>query len=547
MCSCAFGLAFALFAGCGGGGANNTGGTGGTGAGTTSSNSSSSTSGSQGGGGGEPTLVDTDKGPVSGTNDGNVRSFLGIPYAAPPVGPLRWKPPQPAAPWTDTLAAVTKGVFCPQLSALGNTPMQGTSEDCLTLNIWTPGKPTPDLRPVLVWIHGGGFVIGSGSEATYDGAALAQATGAMVVTINYRLGPLGWLAHGALAAEDPAYPSSGMYGFEDQRAAIAWVKANAQAFRGDPNNITIFGESAGGISTCLQVLSPKSAGLFQRAIIESGACSIPGSTEKSAEAQGDQLATALGCTDPTKTLECLRGKTPDELLTALPGKPAEIGPGGAAWVPVVDGVNMPDQPATMLASGNFNKVAVLIGSNKDEGTIFFNLGLTVTSDADYLALMDGMFYGQGMKIVAQYPPSAYGGSYSAAAAAAVGDGFFGCPTRRTARAFAAGGQPTYLYHFEHGPKSLFGDLGAFHSSEVPFIFRNPYIGIMLDDAEKALSDTMIGYWSSFAKKADPNGGSAPMWPAYVSPAEQAQVLDLTVKTTTNLLKTNCDFWDGLGP
>jgi len=542
--SCAFGLAFALAAGCGSGGAN-TGGSGGGGAGTTSSTTTAP--GGGGAGGGLPTVVETDKGTVDGTSDGTVRYFLGIPYAAPPVGDLRWKPPQPAAPWTAPLDATKKGAFCPQLSALSNTPMPGTSEDCLTVDVWAPAKAAAAPAPVLVWIHGGGFVIGSGNEATYDGANLAAATGAVVVTMNYRLGALGWLAHGALAAEDPAHPSSGMYGFEDQRAALAWVKANAAAFGGDPGNVTLFGESAGAISVCLQALSPKSAGLFQRAIIESGACSIPGTAEKDAEAQGADLATALGCTDPSTTLECMRGKAADEILLALPGKPAEIGPGGASWVPVVDGVNMPDQPAKMLADGTFSKVPVILGSNQDEGTIFFTIGLTVTSDADYLALMDGMFFGHGAEVVAAYPASAYGGSVKDAAAAAVGDGFFGCPTRRTARAFAAAGAPTYLYHFEHAPKSILGDIGAFHSSEVPFVFRNPYIGVMLDDAEQKLSDTMIGYWSGLAQKGDPNGGSAPAWPKYDAASDQSLTLDLTVKASTGLLKSACDFWDALGP
>lgn len=539
-------LALVLVAGCGSGAGNT-----GTG-GSTNTNTGGATGGTGGGSGGSgggfdaAPVVQTDKGSVQGVSDGVTRAFLGIPFAAAPVGPLRWKPPQPAAAWTDKRDATKTGPRCPQLSSLGSSPLAGTSEDCLTVNVWTP-SPAPANAPVLVWIHGGGFTSGSGAEPTYDGASLAAATGAIVVTMNYRLGPLGWLAHSALAAEDSAYPSAGMYGFEDQRAALAWVKANAAAFGGDAKNVTIFGESAGGIATCLHVLSPKSAGLFHRAIVESGACSIPGSTEKAAEAQGDQLATALGCTDASKALECLRGKTPDEILVALPGKPAEIGPGGAAWVPVVDGVNMPDQPAAMLAGGQFAKVPVLLGSNKDEGSIFFALGLTVTSDSDYQTLMDGMFFGKGAEIVAQYPASAFGGSTSKAATAAVGDGFFSCPTRRTARGFAAGGAPVFLYYFTHAPKSLFGDLGSFHSAEVPFIFGNSYLGITLDAQQKELSKAMRGYWLGLAKNGDPNGGSAPSWPKYDAAGDQNIVLDLAISSQTGLKKTECDFWDSLGP
>lgn len=537
-------LALVLLVGCGSGGSNGTGGS--TSTSTDTGSSGGAGTGGSGGSGGDASVVQTDKGAVKGNVYEEARVFFGIPYAAPPVGPLRWKPPQPAAAWSDTRDATTKGAYCPQLSALSNTPMAGTSEDCLTVNVWTP-VPVPDKAPVLVWIHGGGFVGGSGAEATYDGASLAAATGAVVVTMNYRLGPLGWLAHGALAGEDAAHPSSGMYGFEDQRAALAWVNANAAAFGGDPQNVTLFGESAGGISTCGHVLSPKSAGLFQRAIIESGACSIPASTEKDAEAQGAELATALGCTDASKALECLRGKTPDEILLALPGKLAEIGPGGAAWVPLVDGVNLPEQPAKMLADGSFNKVPVIIGSNKDEGTIFFTLGLNVTSDTDYAALMDGMFFGKGSEIVAQYPASAYGDSLSKAAAAAVGDGFFSCPTRRTARALAAGGAPVFLYHFTNAPQSILGDLGAFHSAEVPFVFGNSYIGISLDEQQQALSKTMRGYWLGLAKSGDPNGGGAPTWPKYDAAMDQNIVLDLTISTQAGLKKAACDFWDSLGP
>lgn len=539
--------ALLLAAGCGdGGGSSTTTGMGGSGGGSSTSSTSASTSMTTTTGTPAPAIVETDKGKVKSVISEGVRASLGIPFAAPPTGARRWKPPEPAAAWSDVLDATKKGPECPQLASLGNGPKSGTSEDCLNLNVWTRDTLSDKPAPVLVWIHGGGFTGGSGSELTYDGAALALATGAVVVTVNYRLGPLGFLGHSALAAEDPAHPGSGMYGFEDQRAALAWVKANAAAFGGDPSNVTVFGESAGGVSTCLHLFSPKSAGLFDRVIIQSGACSFTGGTEATAEAQGDDLAKAVGCTDAATMLDCLRGKTADELLVALPKKPAEIGPNGASWLPIVDGVNIPDQPKKLLDAGSFTKVPTLLGSNKDEGSIFFAIGLTVSDDAEYQKLMDDMFSGHGAEIVAKYPASAYA-SRKEAAAAAVGDGLFICPTRRTARGIAKTGTPTFMYHFTHAPKALLAGLGVFHSAEVPFIFRNPYLGIVLDDAEEALSNTMIGYWLRHAETGNPSGDGAPMWPKYEATNGSHVVLDLSISTAQGLHDDACDFWDPIGP
>ncbi len=537
-------LILVVAAGCGGSGAKST-----TSSSSSSSGSGGASSGSGGaggsGGGADPSLVQTDKGPVQGTVTGGTRAFYAIPYAAPPVGPLRWKPPQPAASWSFR-DGTARGPFCPQLAELSTTPMPGTSEDCLTVNVWAPSPAPAKPAPVMVWIHGGGFVSGSGADPTYDGTLLSAATGAVVVTMNYRLGALGFLAHSALESEDPMHPSSGMYGFEDQRAALAWAKTNAAAFGGDPTNVTLFGESAGGISTCLHLLAPKSASLFDRVIIESGPCALAGSTEKAAEPQGDAFAAALGCNDPSTVLTCMRAASPSQVLTALPQKTADIGPTGASWLPVVDGFNIPDQPDALLTAGTFTKVPTLLGSNGNEGTLFFSIGLSASTDADYLALMNGMFQNQGPAIVAQYPSAMYGGSDQAAAEAAIGDGLFVCPTRFTARALAQGGSPTFLYHFVHAPMAIFAGLGAFHSSEVPFIWENPYLGIVLDPAEKALSKTMIGYWFGLAKAGDPNGSGAPMWPHYAMASDQDQLLDLTISTQTALDSATCDFWDGLG-
>jgi para-nitrobenzyl esterase len=499
---------------------------------------------SSSGASGDVSLVTTDKGPVKGVIVGETRAFLGIPYAAPPTGVLRWKPPQPAAAWTAPLDASKVGPACSQPDS--NNPTQlapGSSEDCLTLNVWAPKSLPAKAAPVMVWIHGGGFVTGSGSDPAYDGQALSEATGSVIVSLNYRLGPFGYLAHTALVAESPSHPSSGMYGFEDQRAALAWVKANIALFGGDPANVTAFGESAGGISISLHLVSPASAGLFKRVIIESGPYSPETSTTRpKAEAQGVKLAAALGCTDPATILACLRAKKTAEVLLALKiaagTPPAE----GVNWFPSIDGVDVPDDPQKLFAAGQFTKVDTLIGTNKNEGSVFL-LGAKLTTDAEYLQILEAVKPGHGAAIAAQYPSATYG-SPKAALAEALGDNTFVCATRRMMRAIAKGGAPTYVYQFTHVLVTPLGpELGAFHGSEIPFIFGNPFYATKLTDQEKPLSKTMIGYWSRLAASGDPNGGGAFPWPKYDAANDQSIVLDLTLSTQKGLKKSDCDFWD----
>jgi para-nitrobenzyl esterase len=523
-------------------------GSGGSGGGQdTSGSGGAGGSGSSSGGQPDATRVTTDKGSVHGAIVGQTREFLGIPYAAPPVGALRWKPPQPAEAWATPLEATTRGPACVQPDSTTGKPVAGTKEDCLTLNVWAPATPPSTPAPVLVWIHGGAFSGGSGGDAVYDGRALSEATGSVVVTVNYRLGPLGFLAHSALAAEDAAHPSAGMYGFEDQRAALAWTKTNIKAFGGDPARVTLFGESAGGISACLHLLSPLSKDLFQRTIIESGPCTTASdTTEKAAEAQGDALAAAAGCKDPASVLSCLRGKTSDEILLALPTKSGVLSPDGVSWLPVVDGWNIPDQPGALLTAGNFTKVPTLLGSNKNEGTLFV-APLSVKDDVEYAALLDAIYPGHGAEVLAKYP-SAMFSSPKAAAAEAFGDSAFVCPTRRTARALSKAGVDTYLYHFVHALATPLGpELGVFHSSEIPFIFGNSYFGLTLNAEEELLSKAMVGYWSSMAKSADPNAMGALAWPKYDEASDQNMVLDLTLSIQTGLKKDICDFWAALSP
>jgi para-nitrobenzyl esterase len=502
------------------------------------------------GGGGQGTLIATDKGSVQGTVVGKTRIFLGIPFAAPPVGDLRWRSPAPAAPWKETLKATARGAYCAQLNALSPVILGGSAEDCLTLNIWAP-EDADGSTPVMVFIHGGSYIFGSGGEPSYDGKRLSEAAGVIVVTMNYRLGPFGFLAHDSLAVEDKAHPSTGMYGFEDQRAALAWTQANIGAFGGNARNVTIFGESAGGESVCLHLLSPKSKDLFQRAIIESGACAAPsGITPKEARAQGDAFTKALVCDgkDAAATLSCLRGKTMDDVLLALPSKGAlDFSPGGAKWFPAVDGDNIPKEPLDLFAAGSFAHVPLLVGSNGDEGTLFFALGQPIADDAAYKLVVETFYPGKGDAIVAQYPTAKYG-SAQAAVARVFGDAVFVCPSRRTARAYAKASVPTYLYHFTYKDDSAaIPGLGSFHTSELPFVFGNPsqLQPENLNEAERALSTSMMGYWGRFAAGGDPGGEGALAFPRYDGAKDQNLTLDLTISVDTGLSKADCDFWDTL--
>lgn len=491
--------------------------------------------------------IQTDKGPVKGTFLNTSRVFLGIPFAAAPEGDLRWKSPQPHAPWTEPLDARAKGPGCAQLSRLGAMLDSASSEDCLTVNVWAPDRPTTPAPPVLVWIYGGGFETGSNRELAYDGQTLSEMTGAVVVNLNYRLGAFGGLALPELESEDPAHPSTGGYGLEDQRAALQWVQKNIAAFGGDPNRVMLFGESAGGISTCMHLVSPLSKGLFHAAVVESGPCDLAKPKDK-ALAQGAEFAKALGCDSAPDVLACLRGKPAEEIALALPSSGDLILGGGASWYPMLDGWNIPDKPSKLLESGNFNKVPTIVGANSDEGTLFFYLANTkIADDAEIVTFAEKLVPGHGAEVAARYSSAKYGTAQDAALAA-VGHAGFVCPTRKAARAIAKSGTPAFQYHFTYAPPgSLFGDLGAYHAAEIKFVFGIPsqLAPQPLLDEEIVMSNAIMGYWSSLAAKGDPNHEGAMAWPQYDAASDKTLMIDLTLSTQAGLLKDECDFWDGL--
>jgi para-nitrobenzyl esterase len=500
----------------------------------------------------EPLEVTTGTGVVRGLTQGGSRMWRGIPYAAPPVGPLRWAPPQAAPAWDGVRETFELGPGCAQtFSSFGSA---SGDEDCLYLNIWAPSD-THDV-PVLVWFHGGAFAFGSGGETYYAGQHLAETKDVVVVSVNYRLGVLGFLAHAALAAENPGHPTSGNYGLEDQLAALEWVQLNIHAFGGDPSRVTVFGESAGGISTCWQYTSSKTTGLFHAAIAESGLCSndLFFAPRTEAEANGTKVADLLGCTgDNAAIATCMRSKTPMQLLTAtqppktadqLPGGPF-FQPDGMLFGPNVDGIVVEQSSRDAFASGSFAKRPLLLGTNRDEGTLFQSslVAKETTTEAEMRTALGVRFTSQQVDaILAHYPVASFP-SIDRAIAEISGDGFFVCPTRRAARGAAAAGAPVYQYSFERELEApAIANLGVFHASEIPFVFGNDTFPFgRIGTAGQPLADTIQTAWTTFAASGNPGGD----WPRFETASDQLLVLDVTSSVRAGHKAALCDFWDTL--
>jgi len=407
-----------------------------------------------------------------------------------------------------------------------------------------------------VWLHGGAFLYGSGSDKYYDGTLLAK-RGVVIVTINYRLGPFGFLAHPGLSVDDPSYPTSGNYGLEDQRAALEWVQRNIAAFGGDPTHVTLFGESAGGFSTCVHYLSSRTHGLFETAISESGLCGMPdfAPLHATAEAQGMKLAAKLGCPgSDAAAVECLRAKSVRELMTASASPPiADQLPGGLAYqpevlpnvIPNVDGYVIEKPLREALIAGAYEPRSLIVGNTKNEGTMFHSTisAKEVTTEAAYRDALAVRFPNAVDAIVARYPVSAFA-SPNAAIAEVTGDAFFVCPTRFAARTVADHGVAVYRYVFAHElANPILSDLGVFHASDLPYVFGNDDFPLGRIDAPP-LVDAVQTYWTQFAKVGDPNSAGATPWPTYAS-GNTTAVVDAPVSTTTGYKNDVCDFWDSL--
>jgi para-nitrobenzyl esterase len=472
------------------------------------------------------------EGKIQGKLSGKTREFLGIPYAQPPLGELRFAPPKPVKPWTKTLTATEYGASCPQ-GAGGLSAMNEKSEDCLTLNVFAPTGAKK--LPVMFWIHGGAFIAGGSSQ--YDGTRLAAEGPVVVVTVNYRLGALGFLSHPALDEERADAPS-GNDGLRDQQLALAWVKKNIAAFGGDPDNVTVMGESAGGASACLQIVSPKAKGLAKRFIVESGSCAggLPLYTKQKANATGEALSAAL-CADEADALACLREKDPTDVINWG----ADVGLFGAGWGPVADAGDdvLPDKPLNLIAAGKFNKGEVLLGTNKNEWALFVRLATTtpaITTVAALNAAIEKQFGATGATFIEQH--------YAATDATAADlwvqlmtDAAFRCPARQLSRALTDAGSKVFLYSFEEGP--------AMHAFEIPYVFGNPNALLAAATLVEGTRKAVQGYWRQFAKAGDPNVSGLPEWPAYDTEGDQHLTLVAEPEVGSGLSTADCDFWDML--
>jgi len=463
------------------------------------------------------TAVSITGGKVEGVRQDGLGIFKGIPFAAPPTGANRWRAPQPVAGWSGIKKADAFAPGCMQdtsFAAMMGAPTN-VSEDCLYLNVWTPAKAAGEKLPVMVWIYGGGFAGGMTGIPTYDGANLAH-KGVVLVSIAYRVGPFGFLAHPALSAESGQ--GSGNYGLEDQIAGLRWVRDNIARFGGDPANVTIFGESAGGISVSMLAASPLAKGLFAKAISESGGnfgsakkddeggLNMP--TLPGAEAQGARFFQTLGAAD----LKAARALPADAIQK-------QAGPMGTFW-PNFDGYVLPGDQYRLYEEGRFNDTPILIGTNSDEGALFARPGVTA---ANFVADVRKGYGTKADAILAVYPHAT-----DAEAVRSSKDLFrdtaFAWHTWVWARLQTSKGKGrAFVYYFDHRtPKS---PDGSNHGSEIAYVFDNlrgpsgpP------SDTDKRLAHQFSSYWVNFAKTGDPNGGGLPAWPAFTAANEQVMGL-----------------------
>ena len=499
---------------------------------------------------GDATHVKINDGELIGASDNGVRRFLGIPYAKPPVGELRWRRPQVPDAWKEPRDATKYGKRCAQLNSAVLMNPASEDEDCLYLNVWAPNDAKK--LPVMVWIHGGGNVNGSASELVpytkpealeyfYDGEALARKN-VVLVSFNYRLSVFGFLSHPAL---DEAGKPSGNQGMWDQVAALEWVQKNIANFGGDATNVTIFGESAGSYDVCLHVASPRSQDLFQRAISQSGGCTTLTNTKAQAETSSDMLASMLGCSGDD-ALGCLRGKDVDTLLTAAAMLPAL--PTGRTIGPTVDGDFMPEQPRTRYKAGRINKVPYMLGSNTDEGSLFTAGSAPITTEEQYTAALDMQFAGRGAAIKALYTLDKFADGKPNAAQAAltrvVGDARLVCSTTDSALLAAAHAPKVYTYNFDIpvDPSLSPTFLGATHGAELAYVFQT---SSRFNAQQTAASELMQRYWTNFARSGDPNGDNSSdvQWPSFEDAQNRRMNFALDAPAAVEgFRKPECDLW-----
>ena len=458
-----------------------------------------------------------------------VRVFKGVPFAEAPLADLRWRAPKPAPKWTGVRNASEFSAICmqrrPNAAGIGPEP-RPMSEDCLYLNIYTAAKTANDKLPVMVWIHGGALTAGAGS--IYDGEQLAR-KGVVVVTINYRLGVFGFYAHPELTKESDRRASSN-YGLLDQIAALQWVQKNIGGFGGDPQRVTIFGESAGSWSTNLLAASPLARGLFHRVIGESGGQFEPMKSLAQAEETGAKLG----------TLASLRAKSADALQSELGA--SFVGPNGGYSGPLVDGWSLPEDVYTIYAKGKQADVPLLIGSNADEGTMFTPAATNLQSMKDQARQRFGPAADAYLKL---YPAESDGEAWRASAAS-MRDQVFGWEMRTWARMQTKTGKSkVYLYFFSHVPPGpMAARMGAFHSAEIAYVFHNTHRpGRAWEESDHQLAEIMSSYWVNFATTGDPNGKGLPAWPVFDPAKDLVMGFGDKVEAVPLPHKPELDFWE----
>ena len=470
------------------------------------------------------------KGVWADDTKGNTRIFLGIPYATPPVGDLRFAPPQPAQRWPGLKRAEQFGPSCVQRQGALSAP-GAQSEDCLTLNVYAPAQIPAGGAPVMVFIHGGAFIAGGSSQ--YNGRRLADTGNAVVVTLNYRLGALGFFSHPEL---DGGAVPSGNAGLLDQQLALRWVKRNIRAFGGNPKQVTLFGQSAGSASVCVQMVAPGSRNLVQQFILESGVCTGGLQFLSQQQAQGISSAMAASlCPDAEDRIACLRELEPLQLMEW--GATNTLF--GAGWAPTViaGSAVLPAPAQELIAAGQYNPGPVMIGTNLNEWGLFQSIGIAppVSTVAQLSALIDSQFGPAAPALKAAYLPPV-DALANLALIHLFTDSVFRCPSRAFARQIQRQGSPVWLYSFEEGY--------AFHAMELPYVFGNPS-PVLAPVLVEPLRETVQAYWTAFAATGEPTAANQPFWPPYDEVSDQHMVLKAASDAGHHLAHPACDLWDAL--
>ncbi len=504
------------------------------------------------------TSVDTHYGTLLGKQRSGINIFLGVPFAKAPLGELRWEAPAALEAWEGKRKAFRKSKACIQGAEPNPAILMGESEDCLYLNVWVPEGDGP--FPVMLWFHGGGFMLGSASEPGYDGARLARTENVAIVSSNYRLGYQGFLR----LPSSEGKQIEGNQAFLDQLAALKWIKENGKAFNLDTENITLFGESAGSMSVCMLLASPLTNGLFQKAIMQSGTCALNLLHSKTeAEAYGESFLEKVACDNNASPLSCARSRTVNEIYKGLNVQKNEMftkafSDWSFAPASVTDTAFLPVAPMDLIQSSSKENVALMIGVTANEGSLFDGMNPHAKQGDDWAVFLEERYPESGEALAELYPWDGLVKS-GQVSSQILSDAVMNCPAKQLADMWSAT-HPTYFYYFnEEVSAPLFdlmsfqwsenaGDLGVAHSTEIPYIFRvNGVLGFVWKDHQKKLRDKMGKAWANFAKTGNPNGNEEIWWPAYDAQNRQYVEFNGVDYPEASAIKSNlradfCDFW-----